>query len=284
MNTTYPRLVCLLLLPLLLGACVSVRTTESAAFATAVSAARDQTRAAFDTVEALTLPTAIDRAVKEGNLTVVSQTVVPSHAARAAWDQALGDMARYAQHLSDVMAAKDSADLDSAVGDLAKEIQNTSGKQVNPGLASAFSALANGLLRARAQKQAFSIAADVDPEIRNIFKALADQIGDKATPGLRGTAAENWNDRITNLETTFRFSDEATRRPMVVEYVKLVAERDACDAQLLMLRQTYLALADAHTALAAGDGSTVRGTLNFITAELKHARDLQATYAQTLKK
>jgi hypothetical protein len=70
----------------------------------------------------------------------------------------------------------------------------------------------------------------------------------------------------------------------VREYIKLLSKRDAQDELLAGLRGTYLALADAHTALAAGRQADLAGAIDFVTAELKHARDLRDQFSDTQSK
>lgn len=279
------RLTALVLLTLALAGCASVNPAATTTFSTAVAAARGQTQTAFASVQEITRTTAIDRAVEQAQLTPDVFEIVPSPQVVEGWNAVMDGVERYAQHLAALAGGGDPTPLDTAVGELAKELKVTSiqhAPKVNASLGAAVAAFADALLKARAQRQVAAAAAATDPEIRRVFTVLADRIGADDTTGLRGSSKENWDQCLGDLNLSFRGAPKELRRSIVVAYAKLLAEREACEVQLAQLRRTYLALADAHTALARGNDADVRTVVEFLSAELKHARDLQARYTKTL--
>jgi hypothetical protein len=276
--------------------CTTVDHGGAQAFSTGVTAARAQTKTAFDAIAELTRDGAIDYAAAQEHLTEDALVEVPNAAAVAAWNAALDPIEAYAQDLSSLTSADSAKDVENSLGSLAAQFNATSadlrgasgggGGQVTAGQAAAFTEMASALLRAHAQKEAMKVAAQTDPEVRRVFTALAEAIGaDDTGPGLRSTVRANWDLQAGALKAEFlRAETPDRRRPVVREYIKLLSKRDAQDELLAGLRGTYLALADAHTALAAGRQADLAGAIDFVSAELKHARDLRDQFSDTQSK
>jgi hypothetical protein len=70
----------------------------------------------------------------------------------------------------------------------------------------------------------------------------------------------------------------------VKDFIDLLKKRDAQDELLAALRRSYLALAEAHTALAKGRATDLGSAIDIVAAELKRARDLQDQFTKTLSK
>jgi hypothetical protein len=285
---------CVPILLLIATGCTTINPTSATAFSTGITAARAQTKTAFDTVVSLSRSSSVDYASNQPSLNEEMLVSVPNAAAVAAWDEVLDPVEHYAQHLSSLASGGASTGTEDAMGSLAKQFNTTSSDlksntgvgnatQITTGPASALAAVAGALERARAVKQASEVAKATDNEIRGIFTALADAIGLSASSGLRGTVRANWNQQLIMITQDFlNAGSPEKRKPIVEKYVDLLNRRDAQDEQLAALRRTYLALADAHSALAKGNETDLRGAITFITSELKHARDLQAQFAKTL--
>ena len=276
--------------------CPTIDRAGALSFSTGVTAARAQTKTAFDAVSAMTRDSAVDYAVTQDHLTEEALVAAPNTAAVAAWDEALDPIESYAQHLSSLVSA-DAKSTEDAIGGLAKQFDDTSKNlkdktnlgdagQIAAGPASVIAEVVGALERARAQKEAAGVAKVTDPKIRAVFTALADALGtDHATPGLRATVWANWEQRLGADKVAFlRAGTPDKRRLIVKDYVDLLNKRDAQDTVLAALRGTYLKLADAHTALAKGQTADLGAAINYITAELKHARDLQDQFTKTLTK
>jgi|CZKI01.1.fsa_nt_gi hypothetical protein len=297
-NTLF-RLAAGVLIPALLLLTVGCSTVDQGgaqAFATGVAAAKAQTQTAFDAVVDLTRDGAIEYAVTQDHLTEEALVVVPNAEAVAAWNGALDPIESYAKHLSSLSAPDSAQGVETSLGGLAKQFNATSDSlksanlgsagQIAPGVASAFAEAASALTRIHAQKQAMEVAAQADPEIRKVLTALADAIGkDNTTPGLRSTVRANWEQRIGALKADYlRAGSPDSRRPIVKDFIDLLKKRDAQDELLAALRRSYLALAEAHTALAKGRATDLGSAIDIVAAELKRARDLQDQFTKTLSK
>ena len=280
--------------------CTTVDHGGAQAFSTGVTAARAQTKTAFDAVVTLTRASAVDYAVTQDRLKDEYLKETPDAAAIAAWNEALDPIESYAQRLSSLTAPDAAKGVEDSVGALAAQFNTTATKidqpgKITAGTASAFAEVASALLRARGEKEALGVAAKTDESIRKVLTALADVIGkDNTTPGLRATVRANWEQQLGDLKAKFAdvgssgTTDKAAlaerRRPIVTDYIDRLNKRDAQDELLAALRRTYLTLADAHTALAKGHSTDLGGAIDYITAELKHARDLQDQFTKTLSK
>jgi len=292
----HPLLIGVSVLPLLCltVSCATANQTSATAFSTGVTAARAQTQTAFDAIVTTMRAASIDYASKQPMLNEGTVVSVPNAEAVAAWNGVLGPIEHYAQHLSALASGGAATGTEDAIGALAGEFNTVSsslksqgglGKagQVAVGPASALAAVAGALERARALKQVNELAKATNGEIRGMLTALADAIGASPATGLRGTVRASWDDQLIQITEDFqRAGSPAQRVPAVRDFVDTLSKRDAQDAQLASLRSSYLALADAHSAIAKGNEGEVRGALDFIMGELKHARDLQAQFAKTL--
>src|SRR5687767_13822141 len=88
-----------LLLAQLLGlvGCVSVNHSDAQSFSTAVTAARAQTKTAFDAVTVLTRENAINFIAEKSELKEEDFVTVPDAAAMSAWSEVTGTVEAYAK-------------------------------------------------------------------------------------------------------------------------------------------------------------------------------------------
>jgi hypothetical protein len=288
------RAVIALCLAALLAGCHSFDAASATTFSTGVSAVRSQTTTAFGALTAITRTAAIDYAADTGELRENELEGVPSPATMNAWNHVLEPVERYAQQLAALGSGGKVADVEGAVGDLARQYNATAAElsatfklPESPAVAArpvgAVAEVAGAFLRARSAAQAAAVARTADPAVRKILTTLADAIGASNSSGLRQVVRNHWTLRLSDARAQFRTTDSAAaRRPLAEKYVAMLEQRDAQDRQLAMLRSSYLALADAHSALAQRNETGLRSAVTFITAELGHAQALQLQVAQTL--
>jgi hypothetical protein len=151
-----------------------------------------------------------------------------------------------------------------------------SSPQIPATAAAGLTEIANLIVRLHAEKQAMEIAAETDAPMRKIFAGLAGAIGEDKNHGLRATVDRHWVKRIAQAEDAFANApDHGAKRRAVKNYADLVRKREAMDGMLAALGKSYLALADAHTALARGHETDLKSAISFVGAEAKHARDLR---------
>ena len=275
--------------------CGTANFTSVSAFSTGVTAVRAETKTSFDTVVSLTQATSIDRIARLDTLDESQLITVPDAGAIKAWNGVLDPVSHYAQHISALVSGDSTSGIDTALEGLSTEFNTASkdlqakaaigkGAQIPAGVAAAFNEAAVAILRARGQKEAEAIAKVTDPKIRLIFTTLADAVGSDSSTGIRGTVHANWDQQLGNLKVDFlNASTVEKRRAVVVQFITMMNQRDAGDDMLASLRNSYVALADAHTAIANGSETGIRVAIDFISAELKHARDLQTQYSAPAK-
>jgi hypothetical protein len=286
-----------LLLAQLLGwvGCASVNHSDAQSFSMAVTAARAQTKTAFDAVSALTRENAINFIAKQSELRENDFVTVPNAAAMSAWSEVTGTVETYAKHLAELTSGAPRQEIEDSLQQLAKQFNTTADslkskagidgvQAVSANSAGGFTAIAGALVQAHAAKEAKEIATAVDPHLRKILLALADLLGsDLNAPGLRLTVRANWDQLISEKKEAFKKETPEKRGPIIIAFVDMLAKRDVQDEQLVALRRTLLSLADAHTALAQGKSQNLASALDFIVAELKHARDLQDQFTKAFK-
>jgi len=273
---------------LLLTGCTTVFDPVGAkAFSTGVTAAREQTGTAFSTVADFTLEDAIDFAAEQKELDVKYLEHTPNQPAMEAWDDTIGAVDLYARHLAALTAADSTTEVESKMKTLETQFNTTATKLKEAGLvgsapqipataAAGLTEFARLLLQIHAEKQAREIAARTDPAVRAVFTGLAEAIGGDKDHGLRATVARHWVKRIAVVEDVFAgAASHDVKRQAVKDYADFTRRRDAMDGLLDSLMKSYLALADAHTALAKGREAELNYAIGFITAEAKHARDLR---------
>jgi hypothetical protein len=278
-----------------MAGCTTVNSTSVSAFSTGVTATQAETKTSFDTIVSLTQTSSIDRIARLDKLDESQLITVPDAGAIKAWNGVLDPVSHYAQHLSALVSGDSTSGLDTALEGLSNEFKATStdlkakanignGAQIPAGVAAAFNAAADAILQARGQKESAAIAKITDSKIRLIFTTLADAVGSDSSIGIRGTVHANWDQQLGNLKVDFLNAGTIEkRRPVVVQFIAVMNQRDAEDDGLASLRNSYLALADAHAAIVSGSETGIRSAIDLISTELKHARDLQTQYAAPAK-
>jgi hypothetical protein len=252
-------------LALLLGACATPgpATTENAgALRAGVDAARQQSQLAFDTANKLAREQAVAAKVADPS-TILRQGDFPLPAppeATAQWAAAFDVLDSYAaalQSLVDPKAAQTSGDSLQALG------ESLNGPTVNAGippmLTAAFSAFGSALVQARSEGKATAVMRRTDPAFNGVVGAMASAIGSGGSdPGsLQNSVASSWNRSVLPLiEQDYRRADpadSAARTAIIHRYLDAMAGRDAQLASLGQLRQSLLALGEAHGAAARGE-------------------------------
>ncbi len=270
----------------LLAGCSTVAPRNLESFSTGATAVRKQTALVLQGVNDLTNESVVDFAARQANLTDDSFLVLLDPEAVAAWDRALAALEKYAQAL----LLLSSPDLDKSYRagavDLARQIK-VSGETLQvirlpEDAAQGFAPVSAGvielgdlLLKLQAGADVRRILRRADPTVRRILILMADAIdpGDRA--GIRGTVYRHWNQRKGELTAKFLSAeDPAARRRLAREYAALMVQQRQQDQAFGSLRQSYLALADAHHALARGSQTDVIASLQLIERELAELQEL----------
>jgi hypothetical protein len=283
----YTRWVSLSLLAVLLVGCKTIQPSGVTNFAAGVSAAKGQTSLAFQGVTDLTSEAIIDFAASQSTLTDNSFLPVLDPASLAVWDKVFAALQKYAQNLALLTSPNLTKDYEDGVVNLATEVQQVGAdlkKQkmisevpsLSPSLAGAFTELGDLLLRAKARHDAKEVLSQTDPTIKTIFTTMAVAIGTSRTNNLRGTVSAHWDQRKAILQGGFlvRTNTPADRRAFAAQYASALNGQITQDLALASLQRSFLALVDAHHALAQGSRPDALAAIAAVEQEVQNTQNL----------
>ena len=144
----------------------------------------------------------------------------------------------------------------------------------SPSLAAAFTELGDLLLRAKAHHSARVAIIQSDPAVRQIFTTMADTIGDTQNTALRGTVHAHWEQTKAKLKVAFLSASRDGRRSLAAQYASLLSSEVTQDLALASLQHSFLALADAHHALASGRSASLAVAIAAVEQEVQRTYDL----------
>jgi hypothetical protein len=260
----------------LAGCANTVSSTELTGFGTAAAALSRQTDLNFAEANRVARSAAVDRFVRSGAIGLTEAPFAPVVTAGVAdeWRTAFSNLERYGLLLGTLANDNQRKQTTTAFKDLGVELnKGVVGAKISPGVAAGFSALAGALVDMQAQRRAREILQRTDPQVRALTTAMADAVGASDTEGLRGTVASAWtasggrNQRAYALAVEGK-RDEEARRTIVFDYLGQLDKRQAQLASLASLRASLFALADAHSAAAAGSKRPIGELLAIIQARL----------------
>ncbi|TVV74521.1 hypothetical protein [Sphingomonas solaris] len=265
----------------LAGCARTVSSADLTGFGTAAAALQRQTDANFAGADRIARAAAVDRFVRSGTVGLTEKPfppAVPPDVA-AAWRSALFYLERYGLLLGTLTDPQQGAQTTDAFKQLGVELNGGGvGAGISPGVAAAFSSLAGALVQEDARRKALGVLRRNDPHVRGLLTAMAEAIGATDGEGLRGTVAAAWTASTGALQRTYAVAatqhDEAHQRSIMNEYLSALGRRQAQLNDLAALRQSFLALADAHSAAADGSKRPVGELLDVIEGRLDEVRDL----------
>jgi hypothetical protein len=260
----------------LAGCATTISSSELSGFGTAAASLGRQTDLNFAEANRIARVAAVDRFVRSGAIGLTEapfEPAVPPDVAND-WRAAFSNLERYGLLLGTLTNDEQRKQTTAAFKSLAVEL-NTGvvGAKISPGVASAFSSLAGTLVEMEAQQRAREILLRTDPQVRALLTAMADAIGASDGEGLRGTVGSAWTASGGRAQRAYAQAveakrDEDARRAIVTDYLALLDRRQAQLASLAGLRASLLALADAHSAAAAGSKRPIGELLGIIDARL----------------
>jgi hypothetical protein len=290
-----PGLLTCSVLVMLIAGCKTVDNTAATKFATSVTTVKTQADSALTAAASLTRAEGVTYAATQPTLSEDEFAETPSSDVIEAWDNALSSIEAYALNLAALSSPNATGSFDTAATNLFTQMTQTATKlninslssspDVTAGLASAFTETAHLILQAKAQATARKVAAATDPKINEILVLLAGEIGDDHTsPCLRTTIYRAWNVERDALSGAFlRATNQSAKEAVAQQYLIILQERAAEDQALASLRQSLLALADAHHALAQGDSAPIQTTLAITIGELQRTQNLFSQFNSQLK-
>ena len=260
----------------LAGCARTVSSSELTGFGAAAASLGRQTDLNFAEANRIARVAAVDRFVRSGAVGLTEAPFAPAVPTEVAndWRAAFADLERYGLLLGTLVDDDQRKQTTAAFKGFGAEL-NTGvvGAKISPGVAAAFSALAGTLVEIEAQQRAREILARTDPQLRALLTAMADAIGGSDAKGLRGTVAAAWTASGGRAQRSYALAveakrDEDTRRAIVTDYLTLIDRRQSQLATLAGLRSSLLALADAHSAAAAGSPRPIGEFLGIIDVRL----------------
>lgn len=280
----------------ILVGCKTIDSTSASKFAVSVGTVRTQANGELTTAASLTRDAGLTYVASRPTLTEADFVETPTGDIIAEWDNVLLALQTYALNLAALSSPDATKKFDAAATNLFNQFTQTAtslnqnGSQSFPQssgeIASAFSEVAHLILAAKAQADAHRIAISTDPQIANILNLLAAEIGeDHSNACLRTTLYQTWNVDKNALTIGFlRANDTSAKKAVAQQYASILAEREEQDESLNALRQSLLALRDAHHALAQGDQTTLLASLAIISSEIQRTQDLYNQLNTDLKK
>jgi hypothetical protein len=175
-----------------------------------------------------------------------------------AWQQAFTALDSYMDALQQLADPGHGAQAANALGGIGTALQN--GKlnvSLPAGTAGAFAALGGAIVQARAEHKATEVMRRADPAFNAVMAAMADAIGADDSANLRGTVRANWESSIAHLRVAYAAippDQPDARRAVANQFIAMLDQRDATDANLAQLRTSLIALGEAHAAAARGSG------------------------------
>lgn len=272
-----------------LAACIALagcaRTTSStdlSGFGTAAASLGRQTDLDFAEANRIARAAAVDRFVRSSAVGLTEAPFAPAVPAEVAndWRGAFGDLERYGLLLGTLTDDDQRGRTTAAFRDLGVELRTGAvGARISPGVAAGISALAGTLVDMEGQRRAREIMTRTDPQVRALLTAMADAIGGSDSDGLRGTVSAAWTASGGRFQRAYAVAveakrDEDARRAIVTDYLALLDRRQAQLATLADLRSSLLALADAHSAAAAGSRRPIGELLGVIDERLAEVLSL----------
>lgn len=258
------------------GCASTVSSTQLTGFGTAAASLSRQTDLNFSEANRIARVAAVDRFVRSGATRLSEDPFQPVVTADVAndWRSAFANLERYGLLLGTLTGDDQRKETTAAFKGLGVEL-NTGvvGAKISPGVAAAFSSLAGTLVEVQAQQRAREILVRTDPQVRALLTGMADAIGASDNDGLRATVGAAWTASGGRAQRAYVLAveakrDEDARRAIVADYLGQLDRRQAQLASLANLRASLLALADAHSAAAAGSKRPIGELLGVIDARL----------------
>lgn len=252
---------------------------DLARFAEAAGKVHVQTDLAFARANAISRKNEIDAFVATRRPGISERAFPPALDPQsiAAWDQALSDLERYGGLLAELLDGDRGVRSASDITGLGRELQTGEvGAHIDAGVATGFATLAGVLMDASARSSARTIMRRTDPAIHRVLTSMAGAIGTDRTEGIQGTVWANWTASQTGLRDSYADASEkgdaAKQRAIAVDFLETIDRRDADLQALSSLKASLLALADAHSAAAAGSRLRQQQIIDGLDRRLVEAR------------
>lgn len=293
-GTTSCRLIVsrLCLTALALSSCTTVNTDGISKFDQGLLLTHTQTDTIFAAANALAQEESIKYVIASNKVTITDADFTPllSPDAVAEWDTSFSKLEAYASALQTLSSGNEGTQFSNSAQGLGKQLQTGAiGAKISNGVAAAFIELGQALINLKAGHDAQAIMHQTDPAIRQVFTQMAAAIGENNKSGLRADVWSNWTTKIAQgpgqdyIAAGKNGNNTAQKTTAAQSYVAMMAQRDAQLSTLATLRQSLLALADAHTAAAKGASADLTGTISLINTQLDQTQTILSNLNATAK-
>lgn len=194
------------------------------------------------------------------------------------WDQAFDKIDEYLAALQDLVDTKRSAETRENLTAIGTALQSeTIGVKLPKGAEAVFAALGSALVQAVAENKALDIMRRTDPAFQRLTRKMGDLVYSPDEGTLSAMIIEQWTRRLRDIAADDYGAAAAKgsregRIAAIQAYGKALDERNAKLAGLASLRDSLLALGEAHAAAAKGSDSALLYWIGQIDARLKEAR------------
>jgi hypothetical protein len=245
----------------------------------AITAAREQSDAAFMAVNALVRDRQIEYARTQPTLKEsLFHPGLDSESVRL-WLASLDALSAYAGNIAKLVDPAVFGGTGASAASMAKEITALAKLDLftkRPGLADAITKIGDAVAGAAARATAQKIVAKANPAVQDLLsqmgRMLAEPAGDVET-GMIPTVITNWNVRLGELQVRF-LAPNADKAAIARQYATDLASRDSAVATLRGLKTALERLAESHAELAQGHSADTASMIAQIQEYTKLARSV----------
>lgn len=266
---------------LLLGACATTGpelSTSVATIRTGLAQTETETVAVFGEVNQTARRDAIERLVMGGQPpTPIAFAPVIREPLSRQWMAAYDGMDAYLAALQDLVLPGRSEATATSLAAVGEALQGPGISASLPaGTAQLFGDLAGALVQASSEKKAVDVMHRTDPAFRRLTAGLANLMGGDGDGTVRAIAEAQWDSHLEGLARSYRRVESGSsgeRRSAISAYGEAVDSRDAQLLRLSTIRDSLLAIGEAHSSAAKGEPGAVLFWVGQINERLKAARD-----------
>lgn len=238
-----------------------ILTENVGALRSGIAAANQQSNLAFGAANKLAREQSINAKLTNPSQKLLAKDF-PLPAPEAAidqWGAAFGILDSYAAALQSLVDPKRSAGTGDALQALGTTLNGSSLEAgIPPSLVGAFSAFGAAIVQGASEKKATAVMRKTNFAFNQVVNDMATAIGTSGTDdgSLQNSVYTAWDDVLSNIQDDYSkltVDDAPQRRAVIQRYLDALAARDAQLSTLSQLRQSVLALGEAHSAAARGE-------------------------------
>lgn len=244
---------------------------------TGAAQAKTESAGAFVAINATGRESAIE-ILLDGNTAPSDDALAPliSRDTAARWNMAFDQLDAYLAGVQDLVDTRRSDDAFAKLEGIGSALRSDEFHAKLPqGSASAF-ALFGAAVQTGAERKAQSIMREADPAFQKLMRGMGDLVAGPGKGTLSAIVETQWRERLDGIAAddygNVRQGTRDQRRGVILDYGKAFDARDAQLYALASLRDSLLALAEAHGAAAKNHGGATVYWIEQLDLRLKKAR------------